>query len=437
MNKKDETSEIVLIGMSHKTAPIEIREQFTFDRETLSRFYSLVPSCGIEEVVYLATCNRVELYFTAGDRHHAVEKLTELVEEFTGLSRDDFAPYIYRKNSRDVVLHLLTVASSLDSMVIGENEILGQIKQAYRDSVMHKNSGILLNRLFHQAFNTAKKVRTRTGIAQNPLSIAYIAVEQARKIFGGDLTGRSALLVGAGEMGELILKYLTKDSIGAIIVANRSLHNAETVVERINVNARIIPMSEIAGEAARVDIIITSVACHDYILDSTALNAIVSERGGRPLCVIDIAVPRNVDPDAVNMDGITLCNIDDLKAIADENMKTRLGEVEAALQIVNTDAADLFEWYEGLEMVPMIVRMQQSFEKIREREIEKYRKRRGNDVTEEEMTLVEELTRQIISKILHNPIMAIKENKSLQLQGYHTKEAIKQKIQVIEELFKI
>jgi glutamyl-tRNA reductase len=186
-----------------------------------------------------------------------------------------------------------------------------------------------------------------------------------------------------------------------------------------------------------MDIIITSVACHDYILDSTALNAILSERGGRPLCVIDIAVPRNVDPDAADLDGITLRNIDDLKAIADENMKSRLSEVETALQIVHADAADLFEWYEGLEMVPMIVRMQQSFEKIREREIEKYRKRRGKEVTDEEMTLVEELTRQIISKILHNPIMAIKENKSLQLQGYHTKEAIKQKIQIIEELFRI
>lgn len=437
MNKKDETSEIVMIGLSHKTAPIEIREKFTFDREMLSRFYSLVPSCGIDEVVYLATCNRVELYFTATDRHHSVERLTELVEEFTGLSRDVFSPYMYRKDSHDVVLHLLTVASSLDSMVIGENEILGQIKQAYRDSVMHKNSGILLNRLFHQAFNTAKKVRTRTGISQNPLSIAYIAVEQAKKLFNGDLTNRRALLVGAGEMGELILKYMTKNNIGEIIVSNRSLNNAETVVERINREARILPISEISSESSMVDIIITSVACHDYILDYNALKSITTERAGRPLCVIDIAVPRNVDPDAVNLEGITLCNIDDLKAIADENMKSRLGEVEAALQIVHNDAADLLEWYEGLEMVPMIVRMQQSFEKIREREIEKYRKRRGKDVTEEEMTLVEELTKQIISKILHNPIMAIKENKSLQLQGYHTKEAIKQKIQIIEEIFRI
>ncbi len=437
MNKRDETSEIVVFGLSYKTAPLEIREKFTFNKESLTGFYDLVNECGINELVYLATCNRVEIYFTTGDPHRTVENLMELLEKFTGLSRDVFSQYIYRKYSHDVVLHLLTVASSLDSMVIGENEILGQIKQAYRDSVMHKNSGILLNRLFHQAFNTAKKVRTRTGIAQNPLSIAYIAVEQARGIFSGDLSNRRALLVGAGEMGELILKYLTKNSIMDIAISNRSLHNAEMVVERINKEARIIPISEIDGEASRVDIIITSVSCHDYLLTYETLKKITADRGGRPLCVIDIAVPRNVDPEAGNLEGLMLYNIDDLKSIADENMKNRLSEVEAALQIVHADASDLFEWYEGLEMVPMIVRMQQSFEKIREMEMEKYRKRRGKLISDEELNLVDELTRQIISKLLHNPIMAIKENKALQLHGYHTREAIKQKIQIIEELFRI
>jgi glutamyl-tRNA reductase len=211
MNKRDEISEIILIGLSHKTAPLDIREKFSFEGELLKEFHERTKECGIEEVVYVSTCNRVEIYYTAKDIHRSIENMTALLEKCTGLHRDDFGRFIYRKYSRDAVHHLLAVASSLDSMVIGENEILGQIKQAYRDSVLHKKSGIILNRLFHQSFNTAKKVRNKTGLSQNPLSIAYIAVEQAKSLFCGDLCCRKALLIGAGEMGELILKYLTKN----------------------------------------------------------------------------------------------------------------------------------------------------------------------------------------------------------------------------------
>jgi len=336
-----------------------------------------------------------------------------------------------------VVTHLLSVASSLDSMVIGENEILGQIKQAYRDSVLHKNSGILLNRLFHQAFNTAKKVRTCTGISQNPLSIAFIAVEQALARFDGDLSNRNALLIGAGEMGELILKYLTKNNIKDITIANRSLNNAETIVERINKKAHIISLGDIAEAAEQVDIIITSVTCHDYLLSYKLVESIIAKRNGQPLFIIDIAVPRNVDPDVINIHDVTLYNIDDLKEIADSNLKSRLKEVEAAMDIVNADANELIDWYEGLEMVPMIVHMQESFDKIRENEVSKYRRRQLKHLSAEEMEHIDDLTRQIISKILHNPIMAIKQNKALHVDGYHDKDDIKQKIKIIEELFKI
>jgi len=335
------------------------------------------------------------------------------------------------------VLHLLTVASSLDSMVIGENEILGQIKQAYRDSVLHKNSGILLNRLFHQSFNTAKKVRTETGISQNPISIAYIAVEQALSRFDGDLSNRKALLIGAGEMSELILKYLTKNNIQDITIANRSLHNAETIVERINKEAHIIPLSDIAAVAPHVDIIITSVTCSEYLLTYTMMHSIMDEREGTPLFIIDVAVPRNVDPAVTGINNVILYNIDDLKSIADENLKSRLKEVEAATHIVQSDANELFEWYEGLEMVPMIVHIQESFDKIREQEVAKYRRRQLKNITDDEFQHIDDLTKQIISKILHNPIMAIKQNKALHLDGYHDKEDIKQKIKIIEELFKI
>ncbi len=437
MNKRDEISEIIMLGLSHKTAPLEIREKFTFDEALLRKFHEKAKKCGIDEMVYLATCNRVEIYFSTHEIHRSIEKLTDMLEEFTDLSRENFSQYIYKKYSREVVTHLLSVASSLDSMVIGENEILGQIKQAYRDSVLHKNSGILLNRLFHQAFNTAKKVRTCTGISQNPLSIAYIAVELAISSFGGDISNHNALLIGAGEMGELILKYLTKNNIRDITIANRSFHNAETIVERINKKAHIISLGDIAAAAEQVDIIITSVTCHDYLLTYKLIESIAATRNGRPLFIIDIAVPRNVDPAVAGINNVILYNIDDLKGIADENFKNRMKEVDAAMSIVDADANELIDWYEGLEMVPMIVHMQESFDKIREDEVSKYRRRQLKHLSEEEMQHIDDLTRQIISKILHNPIMAIKKNKALHLDGYHDKEDIKQKIKILEELFKI
>jgi glutamyl-tRNA reductase len=363
--------------------------------------------------------------------------ITGLLGECSGLSRQEFAHCIYRKYSRDVVHHLLTVASSLDSMVIGENEILGQIKQAYRDSVLHNKSGIILNRLFHQSFNTAKKVRTRTGISQNPLSIAYIAVEQAKNLFCNDLSGRKALLIGAGEMGELILKYLTKNNITDITIANRSLENAQAIVDKINQDAHIIHLNDIEAAASCVDIIITSVTGHDYLLTNCMIKAIIDKRGKKPLCIIDIAVPRNVDPAVRGIDSVYLFNIDDLKEIAEENMKNRLKEVEAAQQIVQADAADLLDWYEGLEIVPLIVRMQNIFNTIRDQELRKYRRRQLKHLSDDDLELVEDLTKQIVSKILHNPIMAIKENKESCVTGYNTTEAIKEKIRLLEELFKI
>nr|HPN14231.1 hypothetical protein [Spirochaetota bacterium] len=189
--------------------------------------------------------------------------------------------------------------------------------------------------------------------------------------------------------------------------------------------------------ASVVDIIITSVTCHDYLLTYPMIKTIIQGRGNRPLFIIDIAVPRNVDPEVVSLDNVILYNIDNLKEIADRNLENRLNEVNAAMEIVHDDANDLLEWYEGLEMVPMIVKMQESFDRIREDELAKFRRRQLKNLSEEDIQVVDDLTKQIISKILHNPIMAIKQNSALNLNGYHNKEDIKQKLKIIEELFKI
>jgi glutamyl-tRNA reductase len=437
MNKRDEVSEIMLLGLSHKTAPLEIREKFTLEGTALESFHEKAHRLGINEIVYLATCNRAEIYFTAHEIHRAMEMLTGLLEEATGLSREIFLHYIYKKHSRDVVRHLLGVASSLDSMVIGESEILGQVKQAYRDSVLHGHSGIILNRLFHQSFNTAKKVRTCTGISQNPLSIACIAVDVAGSVFDGDLSNRKALLIGAGEMGGLLLKYLTKNNIQEITVANRSLNNAKNVVDPLNKQIQIIPIENIIAAAREVDIIISSIACHDYILTHKAVGELMEKREGRPLCIIDIGVPRNVDPAVDTTPHISLYNIDDLKSVADKNLKSRLKEAETAMEIVHSDTNDLFEWYEGLELVPMIVRMKENFDSIRGKEVDRYRRRQLKHLTDADMRHIDDLTKQIISKILHNPIMAMKHDRDLTLNRNNDKNDYKDKIKIIEELFRL
>jgi len=430
INKNAEIPEIILLGLNHKTAPLEIREKFSIDDENISGFLDKAVKCGIEEIIYLSTCNRVSIYFTANNIHDSVECIISLLEEYSGLNRDKFLEYLYKKYSRDAVLHLLSVTSSLDSMVIGENEIIGQVKKAYHLAVDNNKTGVLLNRLFHQAFSTSKKVRTETAISQNPLSIAYIAVEQADNIFK-DLSGKKALLVGAGEMGELILKYFSKNNIDDITIANRSLHKAEAIVDEINSEAHVIPLDDLEIAAIEADVIITSVAVSDYILTKDKINDIIEKRAGRKLFIIDIAVPRNVDPEVSKIKNVILYNIDDLKSIADKNLKNRMKEIKVARQIINDDATDFFKWYESLEIVPIIVKLQNIFNDVRISELDRYLRRKMKHFSKDDFKLVEDITKQIMTKTLHNPIMALKRYQDSHLKGHIDLESI------IEELFKI
>ncbi len=430
---RDDVPEIILIGLSHKSAPVEVREKFLITRDLLPEFMHSVKCAGIKEIVYLSTCNRVSIYFTANDVNTATGEMIRLIEEYTEIPREEFTRHVYKKYSRDAVVHLFSVASSLDSMVIGENEILGQVKDAYRFAVQQGKTGVLMNRLFHQAFNTAKKIRTETAISENPLSIAFIATEQAKNIFT-DISDKKALLVGAGEMGELILKYLTKNNIGDLTIANRSLHNAECIVDAVNKEAHIITLSDIEQAAEEVDIIISSTASPDFIFTREMVKCIQEAREGKPLFLIDISVPRNIDPLVSELDGVHLYNIDDLKQIADDNMKNRMNEVVLAEQIINADATEFFEWYEGLEMVPMLIKVQQNFDDIRVSELKKYRRRKMKHFSDEDFTIVMELTRQIMTKTLHKPIMALKRYQELKTSGGNGEHLVDIE-SVIEELF--
>lgn len=429
--REEEIPEIGLVGMSHKTAEVEMREPFSLNEEDVCCFLNNSVPDYIDEAVCVSTCNRVEIYFTSRDIQKSVEAVIKQLEELSALSRDKFEKNIYKKYSKDAVSHLLTVASSLDSMVVGENEILGQVKNAYRISTKEKSTGQILNRLFHQAFKTAKRVRTETEISRNPLSVAFIATELARSIFE-DISKRKALLVGAGEMGELILKYLTKHNIEEIIIANRSFHNAERIAAEINIDAHIITLDDVRERAADVDIIISSAYAPNFLINPEIARGFLRKRKNQPLFMIDISVPRSINPDTGELENIFLYNIDDLKSIADENLKSRLKEVELAKQLIEADTEEYFEWYEGLSIVPTIIKIQNKFDEIRQCELNKYKKRKLKHISEEDFKLIEELTGQIMKKTLHNPIIYLKE---YQAGGDKEKKRIKEIAKIIENIF--
>ncbi|MCP4129605.1 MAG: glutamyl-tRNA reductase [bacterium] len=430
----DEILEIALVGLNHKTAPVETRECFSIEPDELSGFYEKLSDTGIEEAVYVSTCNRVEIYIAVDDSQEGIKKIISILEEYTGIAFDNFDNSIYIKHSEEAVKHLLTVASSLDSMVVGESEIVGQLKHCYTVSVETKRSGPFLNKLFHQAFHTAKQVRTETDITRNPLSIAYIATELVRKIFS-DIPERTALLIGAGEMGELILKYLTKYKIGDITIANRSIHNSERISEEHNLDANIVLLEEIERIAYDVDIIISSVAAPHHMVTVDMAQDIMEKRGEHPIFMIDIAVPRNIDPDVSQVPGVHLYNIDDLKSIADENLSNRLKEVELAKVFIDSNAKDFFKWYDELTVAPTIVTIQNKFNEIRKTEIERYRRRKLKHLSDEDFAAIEELTRQIMTKTLHNPIMNLKRHHESSRGDVPKFERIRKKTKFVEELF--
>lgn len=432
MRKTEENiPEIGLIGMSHKTADIGTREAFSLGEENVCALLKKIQTGETMEAVCVSTCNRVEIYFASTDIRKSVEAIMKYLEDISSMKREDFEKNIYKKYSRDAIHHLLTVAASLDSMVVGENEILGQVKEAYRLSTDEKHTGYILNRLFHQAFKTAKRVRTETEISKNPLSVAYIATELAKSIFE-DISKRKALLIGAGEMGELILKYLTKYNIGEIIIANRSFQNAERIAAEINRDAHIITLEDVKEKAADIDILISSVHAPEYIVSTETAKDIIKKRKNQPIFMIDIAVPRSIEPDTGRLDNVFLYNIDDLKAIADDNLKSRLKEVEFAKQLVESDMDEFLEWYEGLCVVPAIIKIQDKFDEIRRNELKKYKNKKLKHFSDKDFKTIEELTNQIMTKTLHNPIIYLKEYQTCEEKE---KKKIREMAKIIENIF--
>lgn len=397
--------EIVLLGLNHKTAPLEVRERLSFPtEEDLRKGLNTLKSSPIEEGVILSTCNRVELYAVLGPSADRRDLLEGVLSRMKGVPREHFSACLYYKEGEEAVRHLFSVASSLDSMVIGEPQILGQIKEAYGLAKEVGTVGFLLHRLFQRAFFVGKRVRRETLIGDGAVSVSFVAVELAKRIFG-DLRGKKVLVIGAGEMCELATRHLKAAGAGEIFVTNRTWQRALELARQVQGQA--IPFDGFRGLLKEVDVVISSTGAPSFILKKEDLLGVLKTRRGAPLFLIDLAVPRDIDPEVHKIDDVYLYDIDDLEGIAFENAKERLQEASKALQIVEEEVKKFSHWYASLEAVPTIKELRTWAEAIREKEMEEIPNELKADPTVREA--LERLSERVVNKLLHPVFCFLKE----------------------------
>ncbi len=396
---------VIIVGLNHKTAPVEIRERVSFSPNTIKEsIQRLCQLPAIREGAILSTCNRVEIIGVTKDVDHAVRQLKRFLSESNGVSVEDIDDHLYIHTCEDAIRHLFRVASSIDSMVIGEAQILGQVKDAYAVAAECKGTGLILNRLFHKAFSVAKRVRTETNIGSSAVSVSYAAVEMAKKIFG-ELNGKAAMLVGAGEMGELAAKHLMSNGVSRLLIANRTYERAVKMAREFE--ATPVMFREFPHYLREVDIVIASTGAADYIIKPEMVTEILKERKNRPIFFIDIAVPRNIDPEVNDIENTYLFDIDDLEGVVEANLKEREKEVRFAEEIVAEELVQFCKWLNTLDIVPTIRSLRQYFEDIRKRELEKALSTlKGID--DKEKKVLDAMTSAIINKILHKPLTLLK-----------------------------
>ena len=406
---------LLLVGLSHKTAPVEIREQVALsDAARDAALASLLAHPAISEVMIVSTCNRVEFAVRGEPDEEALQAI------LAQLPLDRVEPYLYRYTRRDAVRHIFRVACSLDSMVVGEPQILGQVKDAVAAA---KAAGTLcgpLEEVLHRAFYVAKKVRTETGIGQMAVSISFVAVELARKIFGS-LEGHTVLIIGSGKMSELAARHLRRGGAPAVFVTNRTYERAVEMAGRFD--GRAIPFDQFPDLLQHVDIVISSTGAAGHILTRDQMQAVLGARKNRPMFLIDIAVPRDIDPEIDKLDNVFLYDIDDLQQVADANRRERAREADHAEAIVEAEVDRTLARLKTHDIAPTIVSLQAELERLRRAEIDRVRGRLG-DLTPQQQEAVEALTRGIVNKIAHTPITQLKTLAS-HPDGLHIIDAIR------------
>lgn len=418
--------EIVLLGLNHTTAPVELRESLAFSsQEAIESLGLLGKDPAVNELLIFSTCNRVEILMTSTDITAAIHAAKTHISKFKNIEQEKYEQALYILQGEAAIKHLFRVASSLDSMIIGEPQILGQIKEAYRIATENKTSGMILNRLLHRTFFVAKKVRTETGIGGSAVSISYAAVELGKKIFGS-LEGKKVLMIGAGEMAELAVEHIIQNRASEIYVANRTFRRAVELADRFQ--GKALRFEEIPDNLKLVDIIISSTGSSDFIISREMVKESMRLRKNRPIFFIDIAVPRDIDPAINRISNAYVYDIDDLKSVIDENLEERKKEAVKGERIVDEAVIKFMEWYKNLEVVPTIVSMKNKLDVIVNSEIEKTQSALKH-LPESDLKVITRMTDSIIKRFMHDPTLFLKGN------GCHGDKAIY--LDATRKLFKL
>ncbi|MDW7651345.1 MAG: glutamyl-tRNA reductase [Bacillota bacterium] len=399
-------TEIILVGINHKTAPVELREKLSFSESQLARSLAFCnEQDDISECVILTTCNRTEIYAVGSDEEALLSLIMQMLADIKQIDTEAVRPNLYIHSQEQAVEHLFTVTAGLDSMILGETQILGQVKDAYAKGNDAGTVGTVFHSLFRQAVTGAKRVQTETAINQNAASVSYAAVELAKKIFGR-LTDRTVLVLGAGKMSELTLRHLYDNGVKKVIVVNRTKERADKLAACFGGTSEYYEKRRDC--LIQADIVISSTGAPHFVLDKEEMASVMRTRRGKPIFLIDIAVPRDIDPKVNELENVYLYDIDDLQAAVASNLKDREHEAVKARLIIKEEITEFRSWFKTQEVVPLIAALRRKAETIRQGELEVSLKKLSN-LSDKEKKHVENLTRAIVNRILREPVLRIKE----------------------------
>jgi len=409
------------VGLNHDSAPVEIREKIAFSASSVPiALSSFTQSFPLSEAVILSTCNRVEIYATSPDNTLSKEALLDFFSAFHGLPKEKFADHMYHHQDMNAVRHLFFVASSLNSGVLGETQIISQVKEAYMTATAAETTGSILNQLFQRSLNVAKDVHTKTSIGKGNISVSTVAVDLAIKVFK-DFSDKTIFIIGAGEMCELVLKHLVERGAKTAIVANRNYDKAKSLAEEYD--GKAINYENLDDYLPQADIVISSTASPRPVIHTEHIKSAIKARRGNPMLLIDIAVPRDIDPQVAKIDNVYLYNIDDLQTVANNNAKDRKKDIGKCVVIIDNEVEKFMAWFEELKIGPAIAQLRNHFHEIGEQELERLRPKLGEIAHEEWEHIVYSMQRTL-NKILHKPAKVGKE-KAKNGGGYQYVETIK------------
>jgi glutamyl-tRNA reductase len=415
-----------LLGVSHRTAPVDLRERLDFSSRDLGAAVEAVAARpSMAESVVLSTCNRSEIYVASTDPARARDELVSFLSDYHHVPSQIFQPHLFALENSAAVAHLFRVAAGLDSLVVGEPQILGQVKDAFQSAADKRCVGPVLSNVFRWSFGVGKRVRTETALGEGAVSVSFAAVALARKIFGR-LQGRHVLVVGAGEISSLTAQHLRSQGVGDIVITSRTHAHAEALAAEVG--GRAVPWDGMIQALGAADIVLTATGSQRPIVTRAQLEAVQGRRRSSPLFIIDVAVPRDVDPAVGDIEQVFLYNIDDLQTIVQENLSRRAAEVEHAESIVNEEVTKFMAWQRSRGAAPTVVALRQRFEAIRRAELQRLEGKLGT-LPPEARARVDEITRLIVEKLLLEPTEQLKALPDEETQAAYT--------EAVNRLFKL